>query len=84
MDTFLALVEAGVVLVVVRRVERRMVIWWSKMGQGGMTGKQGKGWFDKLAITINIIGDTNWRFVLEECSPFRPPGFRMMMFETFD
>mgnify|MGYP007117375855 CR=1 FL=1 len=45
MDTFLALVEAGVVLVVVRRVERRMVIWWSKMGQGGMTGKQGKGWF---------------------------------------
>ena len=47
MDTFLALVEAGVVLVVVRRVERRMVIWWSKMGQGGMTGKQGKGWFDK-------------------------------------
>tara|TARA_B110000090_G_scaffold183692_1_gene210541 strand:- start:201 stop:422 length:222 start_codon:yes stop_codon:yes gene_type:complete len=73
LDTFLALVEAGVVLVVVRRVERRMVIWWSKMGQGGMTGKQGKGWFDK-----------NWRFVLEECSPFRPPGFRMMMFETFD
>ena len=37
MDTFFALVEAGVVLAVVRRVERRMVIWWSKMGQGGMT-----------------------------------------------
>ena len=33
MDTFFALVEAGVVLVVVRRVERRM----EKRCQGGMT-----------------------------------------------
>ena len=63
MDTFLALVEAGVVLVVVRRVERRMVIWWSKMGQGGMTGKQGKGWFDKLATQIGDLSSKNVRLL---------------------
>ena len=37
MDTFFALVEAGVVLVVVRRVERRMV----EDGSGGNDRQEG-------------------------------------------
>ena len=61
MDTFFALVEAGVVLVVVRRVERRM----EKRCQGGMT-----------ATRVRVGLTKKFRFVLEECSPFRPPEFR--------
>ena len=60
MDTFFALVEAGVVLVVVRRVERRM----EKRCQGGMTID--KGWFDQKSFdlsskNVRLLGPQNYR-----------------------
>ena len=48
MDTFFALVEAGVVLVVVRRVERRMV----KRCQGG-NDSAGQGGLTKSLVTVD-------------------------------